>query len=262
MLLSDGDASRLMQALVIQSQVAVEVSASGDTNEVGGLFQICATAAPEHKVDELETLMQQEVQRIQADGPTAEELARVKAKYRTSLLAGLSSPMQRNLIIALGLAQHNDPHYYRTLFTKYEQVTPPGHPARGAASTLPDNKVVLVVEPVGEGEAESAAVQGGPLPSATPRAKLAARSAAAGPDWTVMPPVTARKAFVAPPFERHKLSNGLEVWISPWHTLPLVSARLLVATGSADDPAESAGLAQLTATLWDQGTARVDLHRN
>ena len=36
--------------------------------------------------------------------------------------------------------------------------------------------------------------------------------------------------------------------------MPLVATRLLVATGSADDPADSAGLAQLTATLWDQGT--------
>ncbi len=122
---------------------------------------------------------------------------------------------------------------------------------------MTDNKVVLVVEPAGEGEAESPAVEGGPLPSATPRVKLAARSPAPGPDWSVMPPVTARKAFVAPPFERHKLSNGLEVWISPWRTLPLVSARLLVATGSADDPANRAGLAQLTATLWDQGTTQL-----
>ena len=55
--------------------------------------------------------------------------------------------MQRNLVIALGLAQHNDPHYYQTLFTKYEQVTPQDI-QRVAKQYLPDNKVVLVVEPV------------------------------------------------------------------------------------------------------------------
>ena len=47
------------------------------------------------------------------------------------------------------------------------------------------------------------------------------------------------------------------MWVSPWHTLPLVSTRLLVATGSMDDPADRAGLAQLTSTLWDQGTTQL-----
>ena len=168
MLLSDSDASRLMQALVVKSQVAVEASASGDTNELGGLFQIAATAAPGHKVDALEKLMQQEIERIQTTAPAVEELARVKAKHRTSLLAGLTSPIQRNLVIALGLAQHNDPHHYRTLFAQCEQVTPEDI-QRVAKQYLPNDKVVLVVEPVAEGEAESPAVQGGPLPSATPR---------------------------------------------------------------------------------------------
>jgi predicted Zn-dependent peptidase len=69
-----------------------------------------------------------------------------------------------------------------------------------------------------------------------------------------MPAATARKPFIAPAFSRHQLSNGLEVWISPWHTLPLVATRLLVATGSTHDKGPQAGLAQLTATLWDQGT--------
>ena len=72
-----------------------------------------------------------------------------------------------------------------------------------------------------------------------------------------MPQPTARSTFVTPPFERHTLRNGLEVWVSPWHTLPLVSTRLLIATGSTDDPADSAGLAQLTSTLWDQGTTQL-----
>jgi zinc protease len=256
MLLSDGDASRLMQALVMNAQVAVDVSASGDAREVGGLFQVVATAAPTHKVDELETLISQELKRMQATAPASDELARVKAKHRTSLLAGLTSPMRRNILIATGLAQHNDPHHYQTLFTRYEQVTPQDV-QRVAREYLSDDKVVLVVEPVAEGEKESEAVQGGPLPGEAPRAIIAAREPAGGPDWTVMPPPTARGTFVTPPFQRHKLRNGLEVWVSPWHTLPLVSTRLLIATGSADDPAGSAGLAQLTSTLWDQGTTQL-----
>ena len=115
--------------------------ASSNTNEMGGMFEINATAAPEPQGRRTgDTDCSRKSQRIQADGPPAEELARVKAKHRTSLLAGLTSPMQRNLVIALGLAQHNDPHHYQTLFTKYEQVTPAGYPARGASSTCPTTR--------------------------------------------------------------------------------------------------------------------------
>ncbi len=255
-LLSDGDASRLMRALVIDGQVAVDVSASGDAQEVGGLFQIVATAAPGHQIEELETLIDQQLKRIQATAPEAEELARVKAKFRTSLLTGLTSPLHRNIIIALGLTQHNDPHHYQTQFAQYAQVTPEDI-RRVATEYLPDRKVVLVIEPAVEGEPESEAVQGGPLPDPTPHAKIPARTPAAGPDWTVMPAPAPRGTFVTPPFERHTLPNGLAVWVSPWHTLPLVSAQLMVSTGSVDDPADRAGLAQLTATLWDQGTTEL-----
>lgn len=252
-ILSDGDASRLMQSMVIQAQSAVDVSASSETNEVGGMFEISATAAPNHDIAELEQQIQAEVARMQAEGPTADELSRVQAKHRTSLLAGLASPMQRNLVIAMGLTQFQDPHHYQTMFTRYAAVTT-ADIQRVAKQYLPETKVVLVVEPVGPGEEESVAVQGGPLPATTPAVKWESREAAAGPDWTVMPAATARKPFIAPAYSKHKLSNGLEVWISPWHTLPLVATRLLVATGSTHDDPAHAGLAQLTATLWDQGT--------
>jgi zinc protease len=255
-LLSDGDASRLMKTLVIDAQVAVDVTALNDTREVGGMFQIFATTAPNHKVDELESLIGRELQQIQTTAPSEAELARVKAKHRTSLLTSLTSPLYRNIAIATGLVQFNDPHYYQTQFTRYDAVTPQDI-QRVAAQYLPAKTVALVVEPVADGEQESEAVHGGPLPDDQPRTQLAAREPGPGPDWTVMPPPADRGTFVTPPFERHTLKNGLEVWISPWRTLPLVATRLLVATGSSNDPPASAGLAQLTSALWDQGT--VDL---
>jgi len=256
-LLSDGDASRLMQALVINSQVAVDVSASGQTQEVGGLFQIAATVAPDHQVSDVEQILERELSRIQTAAPNAAELARVKAKHRTASLAALASPLYRTIAIALGLAQHNDPHHYRSEFTQYAQVTPDDI-RRVAAQYLPQaGRLVLVIEPAADGEAESEAVRGGPRAADAPRPPLAPRAAAAGPDWTVLPQPSPRGTFATPPVTRHTLPNGLQVWVSPWHTLPLVATRLLVAAGSADDPADCAGLAHLTSTLWTQGTAQL-----
>ena len=60
--------------------------------------------------------------------------------------------------------------------------------------------------------------------------------------------------FVAPKFVRKRLSNGIEVWIAPWKTLPILTAQLILPAGTADDPAGKSGLATLTATLLDKGT--------
>ena len=60
--------------------------------------------------------------------------------------------------------------------------------------------------------------------------------------------------FTAPKFVRKKLSNGVDVWVAPWKTLPLVSLKLIIPAGTADDPEGESGLATLTATLLDKGT--------
>ncbi len=256
MVLASGDASRLMQALVVKSQVAVEADASSETSEIGGTFKVMATIAPGQSVAEVETLMQQVIADVQAAPISTAELLRVQAKYRTGLLVGLTSPVQRTFVIGLGLAQHNDPQYYQSLFTRYEAVSV-ADIQRVAGKYLVEEKVALVVEPVGPGETESEAVLAGPLAGDVPRRDLAPRTHADGPDWETMPSATEPKPFALPAFERRTLKNGLEVWLAKWQTLPLVSARLMVRTGSAGDQADQAGLAALTAQLWDQGTQQL-----
>lgn len=59
-----------------------------------------------------------------------------------------------------------------------------------------------------------------------------------------------------PPYELHKLANGLQVVYVGQHEQPAVSVRLIVAAGSAHDPKDRHGLAMLTATLLDQGAGR------
>ena len=57
-----------------------------------------------------------------------------------------------------------------------------------------------------------------------------------------------------PPYEIRTLPNGLQVVAVLHHEQPAVSMRLIVGAGSASDPAEKLGLAQLLASLLDQGT--------
>jgi len=57
-----------------------------------------------------------------------------------------------------------------------------------------------------------------------------------------------------PPFQVRTLANGLQVVTVAHHEQPAVTMRMLVKAGAAQDPDGKGGLAQLAASLLDQGT--------
>jgi len=75
-------------------------------------------------------------------------------------------------------------------------------------------------------------------------------------DWpseTAPRPLAAHDAQF-PPYEIRTLQNGMQVVVVLHHEQPAVSIRLLVRAGSAQDPKGKGGVANLTASLLDQGT--------
>ena len=57
-----------------------------------------------------------------------------------------------------------------------------------------------------------------------------------------------------PPYQTRTLPNGLSVVVVPHHEQPMVSLRLLVRAGGAQDPSGRYGVAAMVAALLDQGT--------
>ncbi len=79
--LSGNDSARLQKSLVKTSQLAIDASAGYDSVARGpGMFLIDATPAPGKKLEALEQAILAEVARIQNDGISESELARVKAQ--------------------------------------------------------------------------------------------------------------------------------------------------------------------------------------
>lgn len=66
------------------------------------------------------------------------------------------------------------------------------------------------------------------------------------------------RPYSFPPFERHRLANGLTVLTVHLPGRPLVSAALLLRTGAADEPAAEAGATVLAARALSEGTERYD----
>ncbi|HEX3109937.1 MAG TPA: pitrilysin family protein, partial [Thermoanaerobaculia bacterium] len=67
------------------------------------------------------------------------------------------------------------------------------------------------------------------------------------------PPGPPRPLNIPSPTDK-TLANGLRVIVIPKSGVPLVAARLLVKTGGEADPADKAGLADMTASLLTKGT--------
>ena len=68
------------------------------------------------------------------------------------------------------------------------------------------------------------------------------------------PGAGAEPTFSPPHWKRFKLKNGLDVFLVEFHDLPLIDFNLMVKTGGAANPADKAGLADLTARMLDEGT--------
>mgnify|MGYP006365350739 CR=1 FL=1 len=85
----------------------------------------------------------------------------------------------------------------------------------------------------------------------------AGQAAAQVRDWPSRPvpkPLATRAASL-PPYEVRTLANGLRVVAVEHHEQPLVSLRLLVGAGTARDAMPKLGVANMVASLLDQGTA-------
>ena len=125
-LLGSGKTSRLYRALIYERRLATEVAAFQQSRELAGYFQIVATAAPGHTLDELEEGIVREIGRLAAEGPTETELARVMAQaeaqfvYRLQTVGGFGGKSDQlnayNVFVG-------DPSFFERDLARYQSVT-------------------------------------------------------------------------------------------------------------------------------------------
>jgi len=73
-------------------------------------------------------------------------------------------------------------------------------------------------------------------------------------DRTVQPTPGKVPSLTLPEIQNFKLSNGLSLKLVEHHELPIVNLRLVVKTGSFQDPEGKSGTADFTADMLDEGT--------
>ncbi|WP_416671632.1 M16 family metallopeptidase [Egbenema bharatensis] len=91
-ILTSGRTSRLYRSLIdTQMALSVNISPTFPGNRFTNLMLVYALTAPNHTVDEVATVMQTEFDRLRTESIAPEELDRVKAQTRASLLQTLAS---------------------------------------------------------------------------------------------------------------------------------------------------------------------------
>jgi zinc protease len=88
-ILGGGKTSRLYKRLVFDERVATELIASQASREAGSMFQVVATAAPNRALSEIVDIVDAELASLAKDGPTEDEVVRVKAQAESAFIMRL-----------------------------------------------------------------------------------------------------------------------------------------------------------------------------
>jgi zinc protease len=142
--------ARITKALVYDRQAAANVAVYQNPAEDVGQFQVIAIPRPGHTLTELETTVDSIIDRIKRDGPTPEELARVKAGQQAQFISGLQSNLGKAFQLAQDQTFFNDPsHTFRVEYPETQAVTA-ADIKRVANKYLGAGRVVLSNVPIGK----------------------------------------------------------------------------------------------------------------
>ena len=147
--LSGPRTARLTKALVYDKQTAASVSAGQSTNEDVGDFVMTITPRPGNTLTDLEQAADAVIEKLKAEGPTAEEIQKATAGEELAFVRGLESNLGKAMRLADGAGFHGDPGYFRTEYTKGQSVTA-ADVKRVANKYLTKGRVVLSVVPMGK----------------------------------------------------------------------------------------------------------------
>ena len=240
-LLSDvltlGKNSRLYKRLVYDEQIATDVNASINSREIGSQFEITATAKEGVPLDKIEDEINEELNKLLKEGPTTEELERVKTNYISNFVRGIERIGGfggKSDILATGEVFADTPDFYKTRLNWIKSSTIEDIKESGN-KWLSDGKFMLEVLPYPEFKTSSSTVDRSKLPETgtPPEAKF-------------------------PDYQETTLSNGLKILLARRTSVPLVEFNLIVNAGFSADQNGVPGLASLTSDMMDEGANNMD----
>lgn len=231
--LSQGKSSRFYKRLVYEDQIATDAGAFTDLREIGGQFLVRATARAGQSVSQVEKELDQELARFLKNGPTPEELQRIKAQHEAQFLRGIERIGGfggKSDQLAISQVFRGSPDAYKISLKRVREAT--AEDLKSAANRwLSDGVYILEVDPFPD-----------------------YKTASTGADRSVPPVPGAPPELKLPRLQRAMLSNGLKVVLAERHESPIVNFKLVSDAGFASDAMTASGTANLAMKVLMDGT--------
>lgn len=235
--LASGKSSRLFKRLVYDDQIATDVAAYYSPGEIGSQFTIRATAKPGGDLAKVEKAIDEVLSQFLTEGPTQEELQRVKTKHIANFVRGIERIGGfggKSDILAQSQVYGGSPDYFKKML---------GYVANSTVKDIKDASVKWLSDGVYILEVH-------PFPNYT--------ELAVGVDRSKLPETGIPPDVSFPEIQTATLSNGLKVMLSQRSSVPLVNLRLLVDAGYASDQFAIPGTASLSMAMLDEGTSKLN----
>jgi zinc protease len=237
-ILGGGDTSRLERILVNERKLAQDVRMRQDGQQVVSLLTLQVTLRPGVDAAEVERVVDEELARFAAKGPTAKELEQAQSRFEAGFVKGVQRiGSWGGINDRLNRYNHyvGTPDYFRQDYERHMSRTRETVREQFARWAGP-GRMVLTIEPFA----------------------AAAPATVADVDRTRLPEGGPAPVFAAPEVVRRTLANGAHLAVLRRDELPLVSLELVFHSGSAAEPAGLEGLAGLAADLHLEGAGSRD----
>ncbi|MRG91467.1 M16 family metallopeptidase [Polyangium spumosum] len=160
--LASGKSSRLYKRLVYDMQIAQSVSAAQESAELGSVFEITVTLQKDKNLDEVFKVVDEELDKLRAAPPAAEELDRARTRTLSGLVFSAERVTGRADLLNMYNRRVGDPGFFEKDLARYQKVTA-GDVTKALATYLPkDKRVVTFVRPVADAPRAGRLVGGTP----------------------------------------------------------------------------------------------------
>jgi zinc protease len=151
-ILTDGKNSRLYRRMVYTEQVAQSVGAFNDSELLSGDFYLRITGKEDLDLNRLQREALEEIAKIAASPPTAEELQRVKSGIETQLVGGLETVLGKAEQLNQYLYYTGDPDHVQEVLESYRSLTPADVQRVARQYLEGKNRIVISIVPTGRTE--------------------------------------------------------------------------------------------------------------
>ena len=264
--LGGSKSSRLDKRLVHEEKLADSVSAGAWGGELGSTFAIIVNAsAPEH-VEKIEKILDEEMKRMIAEGPTADELERARTVFQAGFVRGIER--------IGGFGGKADALAQCATFTGNPGCDRDSH--KVVAEATPDALKTAAATWLAKGDHTLVVMPGDAPPTPAEDAPHVASDAQTDKDKVLTPdpkftvvasdvdrskgvPETTRYPDLSfPALQRATLKNGIGVVLAERHEIPVVQVSMEFAGGYTADVGRTLGTASFAMAMMDESAAGMD----